>query len=215
MRLFIDSADLEEIKAACLTGAVSGVTTNPSLIAKTGKVYEEVLLNICQVVDGPVSAEVLSETTEEMVREAYRYTEIHSNINIKIPVTREGLAAIHQLKQKNIMTNATLVFSANQALMAARAGASYVSPFIGRMDDIGGDGYRLLQEVVDIFSYHQIPTQIIAASIRSSQQVIEFARIGSHIATIPPAIFEQMIQHPLTTAGIARFFRDWEEANKK
>lgn len=195
-------------------GIISGVTTNPSLVAREGRDFRQVLEEIVAVVDGPISAEVLSLEAAEMVAEARPLAAIHPNIVIKIPMTAEGLQAVATLAKEGIRTNVTLIFSANQALLAARAGASFVSPFVGRLDDVGQDGIYLVEEIVDIFRQHELSTQVIAASIRHPMHVTQAARAGAHIATIPYAVINQMLKHPLTDAGIARFLADWEAAQK-
>ena len=210
MKIFIDTANTEEIKEATKLGVVSGVTTNPSLIAKEGKVFEEVIAEIAQIVDGPISAEVTADDAEGMVKEAKELASINKNIVIKIPVTQEGLKAVSTLKALGIKTNVTLIFSANQALLAARAGASYVSPFVGRLDDIGADGIVLVKTIAEIFKLHGIETEIIAASIREPESVIDAALSGAHIATLPYKVITQMLKHPLTDIGIEKFKKDWE-----
>ena len=217
MKIFIDTANVEEIKKANAMGVICGVTTNPSLIAKEGRVFSEVVKEITTIVDGPISAEVISLDTEGMVKEAEElYKKIGcENLVIKIPMTPEGLGAVKQLSKKGIKTNVTLVFSATQALLAARAGATYVSPFVGRLDDIGRTGMELIEEIVSIFDIHQIETEIIAASIRNPIHAKDAALAGAHIATIPYKVIEQMTQHPLTTAGIEKFIKDWETVDAK
>lgn len=210
MKLFIDTANVDDIREAYSLGVICGVTTNPSLIAREGRNFAQVVKEIASIVDGPISAEVISEDAPGMVAEAEELASIHPNIVIKIPMTAEGLKATSILAGKNIRTNVTLVFSANQALLAARAGATYVSPFIGRLDDISENGMKLVQNIVEIFDLHQIKTEVIAASIRHPVHVTESARAGAHIATVPYKIIEQMISHPLTDAGIKRFLKDWE-----
>lgn len=214
MKLFIDTANVEEIKKANDMGVICGVTTNPSLIAKEGRVFEEVVKEITGIVDGPISAEVISLDSEGMIKEAVELSKIHKNIVIKIPMTEEGLKAVKVLSRENIRTNVTLIFSAGQALLAARAGASYVSPFIGRLDDISTDGMELISEIVDIFNYHGIKTEIIAASVRHPMHVTQAARIGCHIATVPYKVIMQMTKHPLTDKGIEQFLKDWETVPK-
>ncbi|MEG3072308.1 MAG: fructose-6-phosphate aldolase [Candidatus Syntrophopropionicum ammoniitolerans] len=210
MKLFIDTANVDDIREAYSLGVICGVTTNPSLIAREGRNFAQVVKEIASIVDGPISAEVISEDAPGMVAEAEELASIHPNIVIKIPMTAEGLKATSILAGKNIRTNVTLVFSANQALLAARAGATYVSPFIGRLDDISENGIELVQKIVEIFDLHQIKTEVIAASIRHPVHVTESARAGAHIATVAYKIIEQMISHPLTDAGIKRFLKDWE-----
>ena len=214
MKFFIDTANVEEIKEIATWGILDGVTTNPSLIAKEGRVFEEVIKEITEIVDGPISAEVISLKADEMVKEADELVKIHENIVIKIPMTEEGLKAVKVLSERSIKTNVTLVFSANQALLAAKAGATYVSPFLGRLDDIGHDGMELIREIVDIFDIYGIDTEVIAASVRNTLHVTNAALAGSHIATIPYAVFKQMLKHPLTDSGIERFLKDWENAKK-
>lgn len=214
MKLFIDTANVDQIRQANELGVICGVTTNPSLIAKEGRDFVEVVKEITQIVDGPISAEVISLEHDGMVKEARELAKIHKNIIIKIPMTLEGLKAVKILTSEGIKTNVTLIFSAAQALLAARAGATYVSPFLGRLDDIGMTGMNLIEEIVDIFSIHDIPTEIIAASIRNPIHVIDAARAGAHIATIPYNVIVQMSKHPLTDAGIERFLKDWEGVPK-
>jgi len=210
MKLFIDTANVAHIREANDWGVICGVTTNPSLIAKEGRDFMEVVREIASIVDGPISAEVVSEEAAAMVEEAKPLAAIHKNIVIKIPMTLEGLKATKLLTELGIKTNVTLIFSASQALMAARAGATYVSPFLGRLDDIGMDGMNLILEIIDIFNRHNIPTEIIAASVRHPIHAIQAARLGAHIATIPHATLVQMCMHPLTDSGIAKFLKDWE-----
>lgn len=214
MKLFIDTAVVEEIKKANDMGVICGVTTNPSLIAKSGRDFKEVIKEITTIVDGPISAEVISLEAEGMVKEAMELITIHNNIVIKLPMTEEGLKATKILSSKGIKTNVTLIFSAAQALLAARAGATYVSPFLGRLDDIGLDGMLLIEEIVDIFEIHGIDTEIIAASTRNPIHVTKAARAGAHIATVPYNVIMQMTKHPLTDSGIERFLKDWEGAKK-
>ncbi len=211
MKLFIDTANIDEIKEIASWGVVDGVTTNPSLIAKEGRVFEEVIEEISQIVDGPISAEVISEDAEGMIEEAKELVKISDKVVIKIPMTAEGLKATSILSEKGIDINVTLVFSANQALLAARAGASYVSPFLGRLDDIGVDGMDELSKIIQIFDIHGIDTEIIAASIRNPQHVIKAAEIGADIATIPYGVYKKMLKHPLTDSGIDQFLADWED----
>ncbi len=217
MKLFIDTAIVEDIKKANDLGVICGVTTNPSLIAKSGRDFKEVIQEIVSIVDGPISAEVSPDaaTAEEMVAQALELAKIHKNIVIKIPMTLEGLKACKQLTANGIKTNVTLIFSSTQALLAARAGATYVSPFLGRLDDIGMDGMNLIEEIVDIFDTHGIETEIIAASVRHPIHVVQAARLGAHIATIPYNVIVQMAKHPLTDIGMERFAKDWEGVPKK
>ena len=210
MKIFIDTANVEEIRKANEMGVICGVTTNPPLIAKEGRVFKEVVAEIASIVDGPISAEVISLEADKMVEEALELSKIHKNIVIKIPMTAEGLKAVSILSKKGIKTNVTLIFSPSQALLAARAGASYVSPFVGRLNDISSDGNKLVESIAAIFDIHGITTEIIAASIRSPEDVADAALSGAHIATIPYKVICQMIKHPLTDAGIERFLKDWE-----
>lgn len=210
MKLFIDTANVEEIRMANDLGVICGVTTNPSLIAKEGRDFESVVKEISTIVDGPVSAEVISLEAGRMVQEAEKLAQIHKNIVIKIPMTLEGLKAVKILRAKGIKTNVTLIFSAAQALLAACTGATYVSPFLGRLDDIGMAGMNLIAEIAEIFEIHGIETKIIAASIRNPIHVTDAAKAGAHIATVPYKILVEMAKHPLTDAGIERFLKDWE-----
>lgn len=215
MKIFIDTANIEEIRKAERLGVISGVTTNPSLIAKEGRNFVEVVQEICGIVDGPVSAEVISLDADGMVSEAEELAKIHNNIVIKIPMTAEGLTAVKILSGKKIKTNVTLVFSANQALLAALAGATFVSPFVGRLDDIGQDGMDLIRDIVQIYENYDLDTQIIAASIRHPIHVTEAAKAGAHIATIPFKVIMQMTKHALTDLGIDKFLADWETVKNK
>jgi transaldolase len=214
IKIFIDTANIQEIREANSMGFISGVTTNPSLIAREGRVFEDVIKEIVTIVDGPISAEVVGVKADDMLKEARELAKIHNNIVIKIPMTDEGLKAVKVLSGENIKTNVTLVFSAGQALLAARAGATYVSPFIGRIDDTGHVGMELIEDIVDIFVIHEIKSEIIAASIRSPLHAIESAKAGSHIATIPYKVIKEMLLHPLTNIGIDKFLKDWESVPK-
>ena len=216
MKLFIDTANVEEIRRAAALGVISGVTTNPSLIAKEGRDFVEAVREIASIVDGPISAEVISLDADGMVEEAGALCErIGSpNLVIKIPMCAAGLEATRRLSARGIRTNVTLIFSTAQALLAAAAGASYVSPFVGRLDDIGQDGIALVADIAEIFRASGVATEIIAASIRSPMHVTEAARAGSDIATVPYKVIEAMLHHPLTDAGIARFLADWEKAKR-
>ena len=210
MKIFIDTANVEEIKAAAELGVVCGVTTNPSLIAKEGKKFEDVIKEITAIVDGPISAEVTGTVAADMVEQAKELAAIHENIVIKIPMTAEGLKATKILTGMGIKTNVTLIFSPAQALLAAKAGATYVSPFVGRLDDISDDGCDCVAKIAEIFDIHGIETEIIAASIRGPQDAVQSALAGAHIATIPYKVICQMLKHPLTDAGIAKFEADWK-----
>jgi transaldolase len=214
MKFFIDTANVEEIKKAWQLGVIDGVTTNPSLLAKEGKEPLSVLKKICEIVDGPVSAEAVSLNFDQMVKEAFELSKIHPNIVIKIPMTEEGLKAVKKLSQEGIKTNVTLIFSPNQALLAAKAGATYVSPFVGRLDDISHFGMDLVRDIQIIFENYAFDTEVIVASIRNPLHVLEAARIGADIATIPYSVIKQLIKHPLTDIGIERFLKDWEKIQK-
>lgn len=215
MKIFIDTANVEDIKKANEMGVICGVTTNPSLIAKEGRDFIEVVKEITEIVDGPISAEVISLEKDGMVTEARELVKIHKNIVIKIPMTIEGLKAVKVLTAEGIKTNVTLIFSATQALLAARAGATYVSPFLGRLDDIGSVGMTLIKEISTIFKNYSLPTEIICASVRNPLHVIEAAQLGADISTIPYSVIVQMTKHPLTDAGIERFLKDWESVPKR
>ena len=212
MKLFIDTANVDEIRSAAELGVICGVTTNPSLIAKEGKVFEDVIKEITTIVDGPISAEVVAADAAGMVAEARELAKIHKNIVIKIPITLEGLKAVRILSAEGIHTNVTLIFSPAQALLAAKAGATYVSPFIGRLDDISDNGMHVIEDIAEIFDIHGIQTEIIAASVRGPQDVTDAAKCGAHIATVPYKVILQMIRHPLTDNGIERFMKDWNSA---
>ena len=214
MKFFIDTANVDEIREINSWGVVAGVTTNPSLVAKEGRDFIETLKEIIDIVDGPISAEVISTEAPGMIEEGEKLASLSKNIVIKVPMTPEGLKAVKHFSKKKIKTNVTLVFNANQALLAARAGATYVSPFLGRLDDIGSDGLILVSDIVDIFNTHGIDTEIIAASIRHPIHVLEAAKLGAHVGTIPYKVFGQLVKHPLTDAGIEKFLADWEKAKK-
>lgn len=215
MKYFIDTANVDEIRQAAELGLLSGVTTNPSLIAKEGRVFEEVIREITELVDGPISAEVISLDSKGMLEEGRELVKIHKNIIIKVPMTAEGLKATSQFKKEGIRVNVTLVFSAEQALAAARSGAAYVSPFIGRLDDMGIDGIDLIAEISEIFSRFGIKTEIIAASIRTRRHIAQAALAGADIATVPYKVLMDSLNHPLTTSGIDRFLKDWEGVSNK
>jgi transaldolase len=210
MKLFIDTANVADIREANDLGVICGVTTNPSLIAKEGRDFKEVVTEITSIVDGPISAEVISLQADKMVQEALPLAAIHKNIVIKLPMTADGLKACKILTAKGIKTNVTLIFSAAQALLAAKAGATFVSPFLGRLDDVGMEGMNLIMEIVEIFRVQGLKTEIIAASIRNPIHVTTAARLGCHIATIPMSVIKQMLKHPLTDSGIEKFLKDWE-----
>ncbi|WP_089609274.1 fructose-6-phosphate aldolase [Dehalobacterium formicoaceticum] len=215
MLLFLDSANIEEIKQAHDLGVISGVTTNPSLIAQEGRNFEQVVREISSLVDGPISAEVISLNSSEMVKEGQTLAAIHPNIVVKIPMTAEGLKATKVLAKESIKVNMTLVFSANQALLASRAGAAFVSPFVGRLDDIDHNGMALVEEIVSLYGNYQLETKVIAASIRHPLHVSQAALLGANIATIPFKVLMQMVKHPLTDMGIERFLADWEKVKNK
>lgn len=212
MKFFIDTANLDEIREAVSIGILDGVTTNPSLVAKEGrKDYRELLYEICEIVDGPVSAEVLATEVDKMVAEARELAAIHSNITVKIPMIKEGLKAVKILSAEGIKTNVTLCFSAPQAIMAAKAGATFVSPFIGRLDDISAFGMELVQQIVTIYENYGYETEVITASVRNPLHVVEAAMAGSHIATIPFNVIELLVAHPLTDKGLKNFLKDWNK----
>ena len=214
MKFFVDTANVDEIREINSWGVVDGVTTNPSLVAKEGRNFEEVIAEITSIVNGPVSAEVISLESQEMIKEARELSKIHENVVVKIPMTDEGLKAVSVVSKEGIKTNVTLVFSPNQALLAAKAGATYVSPFVGRLDDIGNTGMDIVQKIVEIFDIYGIETEVITASVRHTEHVTEAALAGSHIATVPYAVFKKMLGHPLTDIGIDKFLADWEKASK-
>ncbi|HHY42767.1 MAG TPA: fructose-6-phosphate aldolase [Thermoanaerobacterales bacterium] len=215
MKFFLDTANVEEIREAAATGIICGITTNPTLIAKEGRDFKETILEITSIVDGPISAEVISLDAPGMIREAEEIASWHPNIVIKVPITWEGLKAVSELSKKNIKTNVTLVFNPNQALAAARAGATYVSPFVGRFTDITQNGIELISNIADIYHLHGISTEIIAASIRTPMDIFNAAKAGADIATVPYKVLQQMLKHPLTDIGIERFLKDWEKVQKK
>ena len=208
MKIFIDSADLAEIRDAAQMGVVDGVTTNPSLVAKTGKPMREIVEAICEIVDGPISAEVIATDTDGILREGRELAKIHKNIVVKVPLIADGLKAVKQFTSEGIKTNVTLCFSATQGLLAAKAGATYISPFVGRMDDIAGEGMDLVQQLVHIYGNYGLETQVLAASIRHPLHVVQAAEIGAHVATIPHKVILQLLKHPLTDAGLATFLAD-------
>ncbi len=214
MKFFIDTANTKEIKEAWDLGVIDGVTTNPSLIFKENKKPGELLKEICEIVDGPISAEAVSLKAEEMIKEAKELSKIHKNIVVKIPMTRDGLKATKKLSELKIKTNVTLIFSPSQALLAAKAGATYVSPFVGRLDDISHYGMEIVNQILEIYDNYNFNTEVIVASIRNPLHVVEAARMGAHIATIPFSVIEQLLKHPLTDAGIEKFLKDWEKVPK-
>lgn len=214
MEIFIDTAIIDEIKEAASYGIVDGVTTNPSLAAKSGKNYTETLSEISKIVDGSISAEVVSEKADDMVAEAKQYTSISKNITIKVPMTPEGLKAVRKFKELGVKTNVTLVFSAMQAMLAAKAGATYVSPFVGRLDDIGHNGMELVAEIMEVFENYQFETKVIVASVRSPDHVKQSALLGADVATVPYKVLKQLFKHSLTDIGIEKFLKDWEKVPK-
>ncbi|MDD3207161.1 MAG: fructose-6-phosphate aldolase [Bacilli bacterium] len=215
MKLFIDTANVEHIREIASWGIVSGVTTNPSLIAKEGRRFEDVIKEITEIVDGPISGEVNALDAEGMIKEGKVIAKIHPNMIVKIPMTAEGLKAVKALSKLGIKTNVTLIFNVSQALMAATAGATYVSPFVGRLDDVGQDGMELIRQIRDVFDIYDFKTEMISASIRHPMHLQNSALAGAHIATIPYAVFKQAIQHPLTDKGIAAFVADYEKSKKR
>jgi transaldolase len=215
MKLFIDTANLDEIREANSWGIIDGVTTNPSLVAKEGKDFKKLIEEICSIVNGPISAEVISLNADEMVKEAQSLSKLHKNIVIKIPLIIEGLKAVKILKQEGIKTNVTLCFSASQALLAAKAGGTYISPFIGRLDDISHNGMELIRQIKTIYDNYGYPTQIITASIRHPLHVVEAAMAGADIATVPFKVIQQLVKHPLTDIGVDHFLADWKKGKTK
>jgi len=214
MKFFLDTANIEEIRNAAEYGLIDGVTTNPSLVSKEGRAFKDILLEIAQIVDGPISAEVVSTDAAGMLREAYELAKLHKNIVVKIPMIKEGMKAVKQLSRDGIKTNVTLIFNPNQALVAAKLGATYVSPFVGRFDDISQVGMDLVADLVQIFSNYKFATQILVASCRNPLHIREAALMGAHVATMPYKVLEQLLQHPLTDIGLERFLKDWEKVPK-
>ncbi len=216
MKFFVDTADVGEIKELADTGLLDGVTTNPSLIAKSGRDFKEVIAEICELVPGPVSAEVAATEADKMIAEGKELAQIASNVTIKVPLTWDGLKACRALSSEGTLVNVTLCFSANQALLAAKAGATFISPFIGRLDDIGLDGMHLIREIRQIYdNYQDLSTDILAASIRTVNHVKDAALIGADVATVPPATLKALVKHPLTDKGLAAFLADWEKTGQK
>lgn len=215
MKFYLDTASVKEIKEAASLGLLDGVTTNPSLVAKEGRVFREVLVEICNIVDGPVSAEVVSIEADAMIKEGRELANIHKNIVVKVPLIAEGLKATKRLAAEGIKVNVTLCFSPSQALLAAKAGAWCVSPFIGRLDDISSNGMELIRQIVTIYKNYDFKTYVLVASVRHPQHVVEAALAGGHICTIPFAVFQQLVKHPLTDSGLKKFLADWETLNKK
>ena len=215
MKFFLDTANVKEIQEAASLGLLDGVTTNPSLVAKEGRVFKEVLIEICNIVDGPISAEVVSLEADAMVKEGKVLAKIHKNIVVKVPLIAEGLKATKRLAAEGIKVNVTLCFSPTQALLAAKAGAWCVSPFIGRLDDISSNGMELIRQILTIYRNYDYKTQVLVASVRHPQHVVEAALAGGHICTMPFAIFQQMVKHPLTDTGLKKFLADWDAQSKK
>ncbi|MBI3585413.1 MAG: fructose-6-phosphate aldolase [Nitrospinae bacterium] len=214
MKFFIDTADINEIKAALEIGIIDGVTTNPSLIAKTGKDFKTVVDEICAVVDGPISVEAISMDAEGLIKEARELSKVNKNIVVKIPMTEEGLKAVKKVSQEGIHTNVTLVFSPTQAILAAKAGATYISPFVGRLDDISHIGMDIVGQIVTIYDNYDFSTEVIVASIRNPLHVVEAALLGADISTIPFSVIKQLVKHPLTDIGIEKFLSDWKKVPK-
>ncbi len=208
MKIFIDSADLAEIRDAAQMGVIDGVTTNPSLVAKTGKPMRETIAAICEIVDGPISAEVIATDTDGILREGRELAKMHKNIVVKVPLIADGLRAVKIFTQEGIRTNVTLCFSASQGLLAAKAGATYISPFVGRVDDVSGEGMQLVEQLCTVYRNYDLPTQVLAASIRHPLHVVQAAEIGAHCATIPLKVIHQLLKHPLTEQGLATFLAD-------
>jgi len=215
MKFFIDTANVANIREANSWGVVDGVTTNPTLVAKEGRDFKETILEICSIVDGPVSAEVVSLDAENIIREARDIAEWHQNIVIKVPMTKDGIKAVRQLSSEGIRTNVTLVFSPNQALIAAKAGATYISVFVGRLDDVGNEGMDVVHDTVHILDVYSYQSEVIVASVRHPVHVVQTARAGAHIATIPFSVLDKMFKHPLTDVGIDRFLEDWKTVHVK
>jgi transaldolase len=215
MKIFIDTANIEQIKEVNSWGILDGVTTNPSLIAKEKKDFATIVNEICEVVDGPISVEVISLKADGMFAEGMKLAAVNENIVIKVPMTEEGLKATKLLSNEGVAVNMTLIFSANQALLAAKAGARYVSPFVGRLDDVGQDGMALISDIMDILDNYDFDTEVIVASVRDPIQVTDAARMGAHVATIPFDVLKKMFKHPLTDIGIERFLKDWEKVSKQ
>ena len=215
MKIYLDTANIKEIEEGARLGLIDGVTTNPSLVAKEGRSFKEMLLEICHLVDGPISAEVVGTESAAMVKEGRELAKIHNNIVVKVPLIMEGLRATKMLAAEGIRVNVTLCFSPTQALLAAKAGAWCVSPFIGRLDDVSSDGMELIRQILSIYENYQFNTQVLVASVRTPQQVVESALAGGHICTMPYSIFQQLVKHPLTDLGLKKFSSDWEKMGRK
>ena len=214
MKFFLDTANIDEIREGASLGIVDGITTNPSLISKEGRDLEDIAREICDIVNGPISLEVVSTVSEEMIKEGRRLSKIHKNVVVKIPMIREGLKALHVLSQEGIRVNVTLIFSASQALLAAKNGAAIVSPFVGRLDDISLDGLDLVSDILTIYENYDYDTEVLVASIRHPLHVLEAATMGAHIATMPIKVLNQLLKHPLTNIGLQQFLADWENQKK-
>ena len=214
MKFFIDTADIKEIREAAAMGLVDGVTTNPSLVARTGKKFKDVLLEICDIVKGPVSAEVVSTNYDGMMKEAREYAALRPNIVVKIPMLAEGMKAVRTCTEEGIKTNVTLCFSATQALLAAKAGATFISPFVGRLDDVSTDGMQLIGEIIQIYDNYDFTTEVLVASVRHPMHIHQAAMMGAHVATCPLSVLLQLSKHPLTDIGLAKFLADWEKVPK-
>lgn len=215
MKIFIDSADIAEIKEAAAMGILDGCTTNPSLLAKVGRKIETAIPEICEIVKGPVSAEVVATTYEEILKEGRALAKLHKNVVVKVPMLVDGIRAVKTFKDEGIRTNVTLCFSANQALLAAKAGAAYISPFLGRIDDVSQEGMELIEQIVTIYSNYDFDTEVLAASIRSPLHVMQAAMIGAHCATMPLSVIKQLVKHPLTDVGLEKFLADHKKATEK
>lgn len=216
MKFFIDTAEMSHIRELASTGLVDGVTTNPTLIAKSGRDFMEVVAEICDVVKGPVSAEVTALDAEGMIKEGEKLAAIADNVTIKVPLTMDGLKACRHFSDKGIMVNVTLCFSAAQAILAAKAGAAFISPFVGRLDDIGQDGLQLIEDIVTIYdNYPQFSTEVLVASIRNPMHIVDAAKMGAHVSTIPPSVMRQLVKHPLTDKGLEAFMADWQKTGQK
>jgi len=216
MKFFVDTADIKEIRDLAATGLLDGVTTNPSLIKKSGRDFKEVIAEICSVVDGPVSAEVVATDYEGMVKQGLELAKIADNVAVKVPLTLEGLKACKHFRDNDIMVNVTLCFSPAQAILAAKAGATFISPFVGRLDDVGQDGMSLIHEIMSIYgNYPEWETEVLVASIRHPMHIVESGRLGAHVVTAPPSVLKQLVQHPLTDKGLAQFLADWEATGQK
>lgn len=214
MKFFIDTANIDEIKEAASLGILDGVTTNPSLVSKEGRNFRELLDEIVKIVDGPISAEVVSTDYDGILKEANDLAKIHKNIVVKVPLIKEGLKAVKTLSDDGIKTNVTLCFSASQALMAAKAGATYISPFVGRLDDISADGMGLIYDIVQIYENYGFPTQVLVASVRHPMHLVEAAKMGAHVSTMPFSVIDKLFNHPLTDIGLEKFLSDWKKLNQ-